>query len=226
MLARRPGVFWRGGVHPIRRRAPVRSQCTRWVAMHPLGRNAPDRKGCIAYRSGAAHTDRVYRHRQQARSRDRARGACRLVCVWGGLEVGGDSVGVGGCELDVVEPLHTRVLGLPSQEWEGRNRDRGDAWGQRRYAATTQLPEAAADGQVSALVTSLSTPRSNVRRARNHWGVGPVKDPLKGAHNAPDRRRSHRRPGLAWMLCVPAPELRRACHLENLPLPSGRLTRP
>jgi len=48
------------------------ARCTRWVAMHPLGRSAPDRKGCIAYRSGAAHTDRVQCRRQQVEPRARA----------------------------------------------------------------------------------------------------------------------------------------------------------
>ena len=49
----------RGAVHPLGRNAPVRSQCTRWVAMHPIGR-------------GASHTDRVQCRRQQVESRARA----------------------------------------------------------------------------------------------------------------------------------------------------------
>ena len=130
--------------------------------MHPLGRNAPDRKGCSAYRSGAAHTDRVQRIpigcSVTANKRDRARAH----------ESGG--------------ALTRRFqAGLPSQESEGRNRDRGDAWGQRRYAATTQLPEAAADGPVSALVTSLSTPRNAASASRKKpLGRRPRERPVEG----------------------------------------------
>ena len=62
-------------MHPLRRDAPVTSQCTRYVAMHPLRCNAPVTSRYTRYvalhpiRRGAMPTDRVQRLPQQAQPR-------------------------------------------------------------------------------------------------------------------------------------------------------------